>query len=325
MKMGIVLAGGGGKGAYEIGVWKALNAVGLDKNIKHVSGTSVGGLNAALFIQGDYEKAKDIWSTISHKKILTRLSEGKKDPDEKGLYFFRRDGLKKIIDDNIDWSYFNSVDKTCYLACRNYHEDSGNEYSKSIGKVCNEYVYGKITYYNICGDMSIEKKKKILLATSAIPIVFPKEEIDGHKYSDGGFGIFDRDNTPVRPLYEIDNCDVILVIHLSKNQRFFIDKNEFKKARILELIPGEELGGVFKGVLNFSSERAIDNINLGYAETIFLFERIKGVFDIEDYTAAYVKACDERLRIYNLIIRGQEIGLSTEDVLSGGFDVTKCT
>ena len=322
MKMGLVFAGGGGKGAYEIGVWKALHAVELDKFIKHISGTSVGGLNAALFTQGDYERAEAIWSTITQDKILTQFSDGEKDPDEKGLFLFRRDGLKRIIDENIDWSYFNSSDKTCYLACRSYHEDSGYEYSKSIGKLCYEYVYGKMTYFNICGDMSIEKKKKILLATSAIPVVFPKEEIDGHIYSDGGFGIFDRDNTPVRPLYEIDNCDVILVVHLNRNQRFFIDKKEFRNTKILELIPGEELGGVFKGLLNFNSEKAIDNINLGYAETIFLFERIKNIFDVEDYTTAYVKACDERLKLYNLIIRGQEMGLSAEDILSGGIDVT---
>ena len=46
-KYGLVLAGGGGKGGYEIGVWKALKE-SKTLSIGAVSGTSVGALNAAL-------------------------------------------------------------------------------------------------------------------------------------------------------------------------------------------------------------------------------------------------------------------------------------
>ena len=49
-EIGLVLAGGGGKGAYEVGVWKALNDYGIAQKITVISGTSVGWLNAALFI-----------------------------------------------------------------------------------------------------------------------------------------------------------------------------------------------------------------------------------------------------------------------------------
>ena len=38
-KIGLVLAGGGGKGAYHIGVWRALRQYGIDKNISSISGT----------------------------------------------------------------------------------------------------------------------------------------------------------------------------------------------------------------------------------------------------------------------------------------------
>lgn len=49
LKLGLVFAGGGGKGAYQIGVWKALIEKGLDKYVTCISGTSIGGLNSALF------------------------------------------------------------------------------------------------------------------------------------------------------------------------------------------------------------------------------------------------------------------------------------
>ena len=47
--LGLVLSGGGAKGAYEIGVWQILQKLGIASNITAISGTSVGALNAALF------------------------------------------------------------------------------------------------------------------------------------------------------------------------------------------------------------------------------------------------------------------------------------
>lgn len=71
-KLGLVLSGGGGKGSYEIGVWKYLKEIGLDKKISVISGTSVGGLNAALMGTEDYENAECIWKyKINREVILT--------------------------------------------------------------------------------------------------------------------------------------------------------------------------------------------------------------------------------------------------------------
>ena len=51
MRIGLVLSEGGGKGAYELGVWKALTELELDKYIEVFSGTSIGAFNAVLFAQ----------------------------------------------------------------------------------------------------------------------------------------------------------------------------------------------------------------------------------------------------------------------------------
>ena len=75
MKIGIAFAGGAGRGAYEIGVWKAMHETGFDQAVSAVSGSSVGGLNAALFLQGDFEKAVKTWENISDKKILSLGNE----------------------------------------------------------------------------------------------------------------------------------------------------------------------------------------------------------------------------------------------------------
>ncbi len=58
---GLVLSGGGAKGAYEVGVWKALEEYGISDDIKVISGSSVGALNAALFACSDVGEAETLW------------------------------------------------------------------------------------------------------------------------------------------------------------------------------------------------------------------------------------------------------------------------
>ena len=70
MKIGLVLAGGGARGAYQIGVWKALIELGIDKYINAVSGTSIGDLNAVMFMEGQYELAEQFWLNVTKEQIL---------------------------------------------------------------------------------------------------------------------------------------------------------------------------------------------------------------------------------------------------------------
>ena len=65
---GLAFAGGGAKGAWQIGAWKALEEKGL--RAKAVSGTSVGALNATLYAQGDLSRAEKAWSSIDRTKLL---------------------------------------------------------------------------------------------------------------------------------------------------------------------------------------------------------------------------------------------------------------
>ena len=55
----IVLSGGGAKGSYQIGVWKALRELNIKYDI--ITGTSSGALNGALMTQNSYHKARKLW------------------------------------------------------------------------------------------------------------------------------------------------------------------------------------------------------------------------------------------------------------------------
>ena len=54
---GLVLAGGGVKGSYQIGAYLAFKSCGI--KIDGVVGTSIGSFNAALIVSG---MEKDIWN-----------------------------------------------------------------------------------------------------------------------------------------------------------------------------------------------------------------------------------------------------------------------
>ena len=65
---GLVLAGGGTKGAYQVGVWKALQELKI--NIKAISGTSIGALNGALFLQNDFNSIVKMYEKIKIENIM---------------------------------------------------------------------------------------------------------------------------------------------------------------------------------------------------------------------------------------------------------------
>ena len=60
MKIGLVLSGGGAKGAYQIGMMRALEELGISKQIKVISGTSIGAFNALSYAVGGTEKMREV-------------------------------------------------------------------------------------------------------------------------------------------------------------------------------------------------------------------------------------------------------------------------
>ena len=66
-RVGLVLEGGGAKGAYQMGALKKFAEHGITFDC--VAGTSVGGLNAALWAAGKLKEGEELWSTLRQDKI----------------------------------------------------------------------------------------------------------------------------------------------------------------------------------------------------------------------------------------------------------------
>lgn len=237
MNIGIVFEGGGGKGAYQIGAWKAIRELGIEPFVTCVSGTSVGALNAALFYKGSYQIAEEIWKGITNEDILHKK---KIDSFDNGECLFSQEKLSQLIEEAVRCPSNNNTCKACYVTCRNRDKD--------------EYKYFKWS-----DVYDVEFKKRILLASSAMPIVFESINIDGEWYVDGGAN---GDNIPVRPL-ERENLDYIIILHLSKNPaniRNFL-------GQIIEVFPSENLGGFIDGTLDFDQRSIRKRMDLGYMDT----------------------------------------------------------
>lgn len=259
MRIGLVLAGGGARGAYQIGVWKGLKEIGIDKYISVVSGTSIGALNAVLFCQGNLDIAEEIWCNISNDKILPAdqldlikkgilLTIGSKNLNLIKKYIpkaieggdIARDGLLDIINSYIELNSINRNKKTCYATCT------------EIPKI--EAKYFKLNNYNE------EEIKKILLATSALPLVYGSEDIEGRRYLDGGI----VDNIPIQPVYG-EGCDIIIVVPLDKNM--CLNRKLYPNSKIVMIIPSEIEDG-FEGIIDFNGDNARRKIKVGYDDVM---------------------------------------------------------
>ena len=102
MKRAIVFSGGGSKGSYEIGVWKATKALNMHFDI--VTGTSIGAINGALFAMGKYTKAKRLWYKMTTEDLFSSSNMkdmAKEIATNKGLKFDKATSfLNSILDEN---------------------------------------------------------------------------------------------------------------------------------------------------------------------------------------------------------------------------------
>lgn len=301
-KIGLVLAGGGGKGAYQIGVWKAFREYGLDKKIDVVAGTSVGGLNAALFVQDDYLKAEKIWESITNEELLIR--KGRALEKKKGVYLFSNEGLSRLILDNLDLDIVNQSQRKCYLTCKEIgaKKSSYQEISEDWNGI-KKIIDGKSTYFALNGNWPRKEMLAMLLATSALPLIFPKVKVAGNYYRDGGL----VNNIPIEPLYSYEKCNIIIVVHLRESSFHAVNKSNYPRSKIWEIFPGVSLGGM-TGIIDFNGMNAKERIDLGYDETVSVAKNICRNICMEDEVIDIYKECKSRIEDRNArIMRKKEV------------------
>ena len=251
---GLVLAGGGTKGAFQIGVWKALCEMGV--NVKAIAGASIGALNGALFLQDDFNSTVKLYENIKISNIMK--VEGVN--ADKNIF-----DLSNLFNLAADYTKQKGIDNTPLRKMIEQYIDMDKLYNSDID-------FGLVTYsvknrtplQKFKNEIPKEQMIDYLLASSCFPI-FKPQTIDGEEYFDGGL----YDNIPSNMLIEKGYKNIIIAdiagIGFSKKS---VNKDVYVKV----ISPSEDLGGTFE----FNHERIINNIKLGYLDTMRSFNKLQG-------------------------------------------------
>ena len=127
-KVGLVLGGGGGKGSYQVGVYKALKEYGLVKSIKGISGASIGSLNMLLFYNKDVETAEKVWMNLRRKDVLTTKSF-KDYLKLSNFSLLSREGMLNIFKEHINFELIGKSKMDLYVSVSNVTENKGEYFS----------------------------------------------------------------------------------------------------------------------------------------------------------------------------------------------------
>ena len=237
--IGLVLAGGGGKGAYQVGVLKALKEKGLLDEVTAISGASIGAVNAMLYAQENIELMYKAWDEID---MLT-LFDVELEMLLNNRPYFSRSEMLALVGKYIDF------DLVKYGKYKIYN---------SICKISNDGT-APVAEYRCLNDLDIENIKKVLLASTALPVIYEAVEIDGNYYRDGGI----CDNEPIKPLYDAGIRDFI-IIGLKHGKNFNYTK--WPDANIIAIYPSRDLGDLVDGTLDFSNKSIMYREMLGYKD-----------------------------------------------------------
>lgn len=255
MKRAIVLAGGGAKGGYEMGVWKALRHLSINYDI--VTGTSVGSLTGVLMAQEDYHKAFKTWYYMDYKKVMDIEIDGKfktKRGKEEILRKYAKGaiaggyemkGLEKVIDGALD------EDK---LFASNIDYGLATTYFPSFK--------GKYVRKN---DLKKGELKNYLLASCSCFPAFKPTRIGKSMFVDGGY----YDNLPINLAIKM-GADEVIAVDMGAVGITRPVKN--KKVKITYIKPKNDLGNF----LAFEKDYARFAIDLGYNDTMKLYGQLEG-------------------------------------------------
>lgn len=274
-RIGLILGGGGARGAYQVGVLKAIAEI-YPKNdeqpFRVITGTSAGSINAIALAghNGSFaekvNRVLGVWSNFEiHqvfrsdigcllRQILRWLSStilpfglGGKAPES----LLDNSPLRNLLIDNIDFDYINDsieqgeldavcVNATSYSTGKSVSFFQANSQTQEWQRAFRSGVRREITI-------------DTLMASSAIPVIFPSVKLADEYFGDGSM----RQNTPISPALHL-GAEKILVIGV--RQKSYRTKNIVSTKPSLSQIAGYVMDTLFLNSMDADVER-LERIN----------------------------------------------------------------
>lgn len=235
-KRAIVLSGGGARGAYAAGILRYImeevsEAIGAPARFEIVSGTSVGAINAtwlaATMDQPErcVQRLWYVWRTmrlreavqLSYSDVWTMMKRLVSDTSKRSLQprpgqsysmlntnYFADLIADEIPFDNIGRNIREGVLDALTITATDVHSGRTTVFVQSERSELPPWTRDPRRIAS-AGPITASK----VLASAAIPILFPAIEIDGRWYFDGGL----RQNTPISPALRM-GAERLLVVSL---------------------------------------------------------------------------------------------------------------
>jgi len=257
---GLVLEGGGAKGAFHIGAYKALTEMGIEINA--VAGTSIGALNGAMIVQGDVDKAYKLWYNIKPAKVFNinekYMQEIKNfDINKNNIKYLLQKAKQIMSNRGLDIKLIKQILRD------NIKEDEIRKSNIEFGIITislSDMKPMELFIENIPQGKLVD----YLLASANLP-AFKIEKLDGKLFIDGGF----YDNLPIKLLTSKGYKEIIVIRTFGMGRTRDVNKKELN---LTYINPSEDLGRI----LNFEQKKARKNLKLGYYDTLKKFKGLKG-------------------------------------------------
>lgn len=257
-KYGLVLAGGGAKGAYQLGAWKALRELGIE--FSAVAGVSIGSINGAFIASDCYDEAVEFWESASLDKGVS-ITKELKDPEK----LFSLKNFPVIFKEVIRNGGIDASPTEEFL--REYiDEEKVRKSETDFGMVT--FLLSELTPLEIfINDIPEGQLVDYLLASSKVPGV-SKIGPEDERYLDGGV----YDNAPIGLLRK-NGYNKIIVIDISVRKGFG-HREDFSGSEMIYIRPYdvEKLGAAF----DFSRELFKRRIRMGYLDTRRVYGYLSG-------------------------------------------------
>ncbi len=274
--IGIMMTGGGSRGAYQAGVLKGLAEIfeKLDKTscLEHYAGLSAGSINAVFLASEAQDLLKgtrrlcDLWESLSSDQVirtdlmsLGRIGLGWLSDASLGALYSRKLShslldtipLKTLLSTQIDfrkmaYNIQQGHVKTLSVSAYNYSTNKMNVFLQDENRV---EPWDRWDRCSVKVSIEIDH----LMASSAIPLLFPAWKVGTQWFGDGTL----RNQTPISPIIN-QGAKKIFVIGVRQSAKDQNHEPSFNRAPSVARVFGLMLNSLFFDTTEIDMQRIQD-------------------------------------------------------------------
>lgn len=256
-RIGLALSGGGALGAYQVGVWKALLETGLAPRIRLIAGASIGAVNGALIVQGEFDRLEKMWTEMKPGNIFQAFQEASPSSElgpgdylqlAKELVTRGRIDIspfKRLLNETLDESAIRRSPVQFALNVWNVLKFKGEQY------LIDDIPEGQLVDY--------------IIASASFPLFWP-HRINNNYYLDGGIDL----NLPIDIPFNHSQLDHVIAADVATFMKYRpkqLWKERQYKDQLTIIRPSSSIGSP----MHFSSGRAVQQIRQGYDDALKVF------------------------------------------------------